>query len=715
LFSGGSGVSDQIFIVSADTIQVYLDGAYRVITTAVFRDPSAWYHIVVSVDTTQATPANRTIVYVNNVQQAGSGTAITQNNNTKINDAVAHYIGRYAASAAEYFNGYMTEIHFIDGQALDPSYFGVVDNLTGVWRPKQVEDMTYGTNGFYLPFSDNTSTTTLGYDQSGNSNNWTLSAGFSVASGANNDSMVDVPTRYGTDTGAGGEVRGNYATLNPLVALSGTRAFSNGNLQVAVTTDNVSTFGNFQIPSSGKWYFEYQITTITAFPMGGLTSENRADVSSSTVVYRSNGDKLIDGTTSAYGATYTTTDIIGVAVDADGGSVTFYKNGSSQGAISYSVAGLFPVFRSNAQPDTFVVNFGQRPWAYAAPSGFKALCTTNLPDPTVVQGDDYFNTVLYTGNDTTQSITGVGFQPDLVWIKNRADTADHRLHDAVRGSSLGLTTNSTAAESDDSSNFTGFTSDGFNLAGISNRYNDSPETFVAWNWKANGAGSSNTAGSIPSTVSANTTAGISIVTYTGNGTAGATVGHGLGVAPRMIFYKLYSTTSSWIVYHASVGATKILVLNSTAAEANSAAFNNTAPSSTVFTLGGTAEGTNDNSMLAYCFAEVEGFSKFGSYTGNGSADGPFVYTGFRPAWIMIKSANSAYDWIVWDTVRNTYNEFTKFLYPNLNIAEAVGSGTADAVSNGFKVRATSVTRNASGGTYIFAAFAENPFKNSLAR
>jgi hypothetical protein len=320
---------------------------------------------------------------------------------------------------------------------------------------------------------------------------------------------------------------------------------------------------------------------------------------------------------------------------------------------------------------------------------------------------------LYTGTGSSQSITGVGFQPDFVWIKERNGAADHGLYDAVRGVQKQLESNNNSAETTESTGLTAFGSDGFTVGSLA-QLNTNNDTYVAWNWNGGGSNATNTSGTITSTVRANTTAGFSIVTYTGNGTAGATVGHGLGVAPRMILYKLYSTTSNWIVYHASVGATKILSLNSTAAEANSVAFNNTAPSSTVFTLGGSFEGTNDNSMIAYCFAAIPGYSEFGSYTGNQSTDGPFVYTGFRPAFILIK-ANHGVNWVIFDTARNTYNLTNIKLFPNVSNAETGAEDSVDVLSNGFKIRSSNNTINDPGMFHIFAAFAESPFKLSLAR
>jgi hypothetical protein len=334
------------------------------------------------------------------------------------------------------------------------------------------------------------------------------------------------------------------------------------------------------------------------------------------------------------------------------------------------------------------------------------------------KSDEYFNTKLYTGNNNvTQTITGVGFQPDLVWIKNRDNVENHYLFDAVRGSGAILNSSSTNAEADLPVNTKPtIASDGFTLTsnGTNDELNFGTRTYVSWNWKANGAGVSNTAGSITSTVSANTTSGFSIVSYTGNGTGGATIGHGLGVTPKMIIIKGTGTTYNWVVGHNSLSTNwgKYLTLSTTdAVETATNVFNDTAPTSSLFSIG-TALGVNTSSSnyIAYCFAEKKGFSKFGSYTGNGSADGPFVYTGFSPAFVMVKRTNTTSDWAIWDTARSTYNVVGDYLLPNTSGAEGNAS-YIDVLSNGFKIRSSSVF-NTTSDSIIYMAFAENPFVTS---
>ncbi len=692
---------------------------YTLTTTQVFRDPSAWYHIVVAFDTTQATATNRIKLYVNGSQVTSFGTANypTQNFNTSVNlSGGTPKIGAIDvdATVSQYFAGYLTEVNFIDGQALTPSSFGETDSNTGVWKPKAYTG-TYGTNGFELFFSDNSNTTaaTLGKDSSGNGNNWTPN-NFSVTAGAGNDSLVDSPTSYGTDTGVGGEVRGNYATWNPIYkdATATTTATSNGNLD----TTGQFAYSTIGFPS-GKFYFECTVGSNNNQFIGVSTNPYAA---ANLRAYNKDGTYYTGSGWIAYGATYTTNDIIGVAIDMDSQTIQFYKNGSSQGqktSIGLSGLTIFPMLYVESS-GSVTANFGQRAFAYTAPSGFKALCTQNLPTPTIgatstTQANDYFNTILYTGTGSSNARTGVGFQPDFVWIKERNAAADHGLYDAVRGVQKQLESNTTTAETTETTGLTAFGTDGFTVGALA-QLNTSGDTYVAWNWKANGAGSSNTAGTITSTVSANTTSGFSIVTYTGTG-ANATVGHGIGTAPQMVICKNRSQSSEWYVYHASLGTNKAIFLEQTAAASTSNLWwNNTAPTSTVFSLGDqTGNNGSGNSIVAYCFAPVAGYSAFGSYTGNGSTDGPFQYLGFAPAFIMLKRTDSTGNWSMYDRARSTRNPDTKVLYPNLSNAEDASTDHFDWLSNGFKMKSTN--QNTNGGTFIYMAFAETPAKFSLAR
>jgi len=330
---------------------------------------------------------------------------------------------------------------------------------------------------------------------------------------------------------------------------------------------------------------------------------------------------------------------------------------------------------------------------------------------TIKKPSDYFNTVLYTGNGSTQSITGVGFQPDWIWVKERSSTSSHQLIDAVRGYNKRLSSNTSDAEAVDSSPYNDFKSidsDGFTI-GSGGAVNENSQTYASWNWLANNtSGSSNTDGSITSTVSVNTTSGFSIVSYTGTG-ANATVGHGLGSTPKFVAIKNRTTTGwSWRTYHVDITPSKRLFLNTTdAATTDTTAFNSTAPTSSVFSVG-TSIGANGSSddMIAYCFSEVKGFSKFGSYVGNGNTDGTFVYTGFKPAFIIVKRTDSTSSWDLYDNKRLGYNVNNYGLFPDLSNAEST-TDKIDILSNGFKMRTTTGGNN-SGATYIYMAFAEEP-------
>ena len=332
---------------------------------------------------------------------------------------------------------------------------------------------------------------------------------------------------------------------------------------------------------------------------------------------------------------------------------------------------------------------------------------------TINKSGDYFNTVTYTGNGSTQNITGVGFQPDLVWAKRRSADGWHFWTDAVRGAGKAIYSNNTDAEftDTDNSDINSFLTDGFSV-GNNADINGNGQTHVGWNWLGANGTASNTDGSITSTVSANTTSGFSIVKYTGNDTAGATVGHGLGAVPKMIIVKRYTDVRSWPVYHHSLGNSNKLYLDLNYASASSTNWNSTTPDSSVFTISEASDvngGGGASDYIAYCFADIKGFSKFGSYTGNGNADGSFIYTGFKPAFLIVKRTDDIGGFKQFDNKRNTFNSLDKNLSADSNSAEDSGSDRLDFLSNGFKIRTTSgAYGGASGGSYIYMAFAEAP-------
>ena len=548
------------------------------------------------------------------------------------------------------------------------------------------------------------------------------------------DSTVDTPTSFGTDTSVGGEVRGNYATLNPLQSSA---TLSNGNLDCTTTSvswqANVGTI--FQ--SSGKWYSEVTVTSIGAGgihigivgPNYSVAAGNYIGNTATSYAYRADGTKYNNGSAAAYGATYTTNDVIGIAMDLDAGSLVFYKNGASQGTAYTSLTGekAFAVsVGSTTGTHSVVFNFGQRAFAYTAPSGFKALCDTNLPAPLTAKPNTVMDVALYTGNGGTQSITGLAFRPDLVWIKARSTSSyNHFLFDAIRDVNNELNSNTTDSEYTRPApgSLTAFNSDGFALntaAGV----NSSGTTYVAWCWDAgtttttiNANAYSAGVPSITSQVRANVSAGFSVVSWTA-GSAPVTMGHGLGVAPQFIIMK--SRTSGavgWQVGHASLGWTKRLFFDTAASDTTIGAWNDTAPTSTVFTVGST--GYQTGNMIAYCWTPVVGYSSVSSYVGNGSSDGPMVYTGFRPKFIMVKRSDASGEpWVIHDSTRDSYNGYSVELYPNSSAAEGgpYSPPIFDFLSNGFKIRSGGATAvNASGGTFIYLAVAESPFQYARAR
>ena len=747
--NNAAGGGDEIGFTNADALQLGTNGGNQIwlVTSQVFRDPSAWYHIVASVDTTQATASNRAKLYVNGVQVTALGTATypTQNaDTTNFNTTSQHLLGGGYVS----LDGYMTEVNFIDGQALDPTYFGEYNEDTGVWQPIKYTG-TYGTNGFYLNFSDNTSTTTLGYDTSGNGNNWTAN-NISLTSGVTYDSMTDVPTLTSEDAA-------NYATLNPLDKYSSTIGTSEANLKLISTSGGAyqqirNTFGM----SSGKWYMEWVLVSQgTAGRTGASLVKSNSPLSGAagsdlySWVYHATGSAYFNNTTIALSTgALALGDLVMYAFDVDTGSFWMGKNGTwaNSGNPTTGANPLYTGLTADAfffggwaynTSDVVAMNFGQRPFAYTPPAGFKSLNTYNLPDSTIVDGGEYFNAVLWTGDGSeTRSITDTNFQPDMVWMKLRTGTTQvTQVYDSVRGvgGGKGLSTAETYAEGTMNGGYldsdygyissldaSGFSVNDGAVATTGGWVNYASRLYVAWNWKANGSGVSNTDGSITSTVSANTTAGFSIVTYTGNynGSSGTgTLGHGLNTTPSLIIIKNRDSAYDWAVGHSSVGWTQAGLLNLNNAFGPSLYFNSTAPTASVFSVG-QSNITNQNlsSHVAYCFADVEGYSKFGSYTGNGSADGPFVYTGFRPAFLIVKRTDSTAAWNMRDSERNPNNPLTLAIYANESSAESDWSlYPTDLLSNGFKVRTNAGGTNASGGTYIYMAFADNPFKNALAR
>jgi len=858
------------------------------------RDTSAWYHIVVAIDTTQGTSSNRVKFYFNGVQATSysNTTYPSQNAELNFNKNVAQSFGLSDSGPDVYF----AEINFIDGQQLTPSSFGETDAITGQWNPKKYVG-SYGTNGYYLNFSDNSGTTatTLGKDSSGNGNNFTPN-NFSVSAGAGNDSVEDTPTN-------------NFPTINPLDGGSNA-LLTNGNLTFKANSSNSGNFNAFYSSfamRSGKWYMEVTIVNqnsgSNSIQFGIASYKYKRDstnqngypgTSGLTFINTNNSNSgsrkgVVDG--SAIGSSISlsaTNDVYGVAFDADNKKVYFYKNGSAEGESSgYNVTdvgtGDFFFFATlrystgsgySGGDSTLAINYGQRAFSYTPPTGYKALCSANLPDPTILLPNKHFGTLLYSagssnGTFTFTDSTAVDFLPNWTWIKCRTAGENHYVMDSVRGNvdidsasdSKWLIPNSNLAEGNGGGSLAGTTvssiQNGIKIVETSIGSGEiyfTNRNYVTWNWNAgatdgktytvkvvsdggnkyrfddfgtsavtldlaeggtyifdgsdssmashpiklsetsNGThgggssyntgvtylldgasvtesayvsgyasattrqlkivvaasaptlyyychyhsgmggqantnstlGSSNFDGSIQSTAKVNQTAGFSIVTYTGNATSGATVGHGLGVAPKVFIVKERGNANNWTVYHQSLGSTGsgdtyvlFLDLNSDKGGGFAGGFNNTAPTSSVFSLGNSIE-TNRSSgnFITYCFSEVAGYSKFGSYTGNGSSDGTFVFTGFRPAWVMLKRSSSGVfaSWAILDNKRDPVNVTSRGLFANSTTAEASSTlRNVDFLSNGFKLKTNHNNINGSGGEYIYLAFSESPFKNARAR
>ena len=694
--------------------------------TQLFRDPSAWYHLVLVYDSSNATSSDRVRMYVNGsrITAFSSATYPTSSQTSVVNSVTTHNI-----STSPYgVDGYLTEINFIDGQALTPSSFGSTNAITGVWQPAKYTG-TYGTNGFYLNFSDNSNNTatTIGKDYSGNSNNWTPN-NISVTAGATYDSMTDVPTLTSATTA-------NYAVLNPLATSGTSITLSNGNLYATYAAAGWATAeSTMAMNASGKYYFEFTKTDTSSqmvgiMPFTGSTTSFVGNDANGYGYFSANGYLYNNaGGSITFGATWTNGDVIGIAFDASTGKLWFSKNNTWQAsgdpsagtspAATASTAYTYVAGFSTNGSGVGTVNFGQRPFTYTPPTGYVALNTYNLPASTITNGAAYMAATLYSGNASTQSITntvnGVSFQPDFVWAKARNNAFSHKLFDSVRGIYQKLSSESTSAEATETAQLTAFNSNGFTL-GNDNGINGSGSTFVGWQWKAGTTSASNTNGSITSTVSVGATQGFSVVTYTGTG-ANATVGHGLGVAPSMVIVKVRNAVDGWFVYNKEIGNTKYLRLNTTDAASTFNLWQNTSPTSSVFSIA-TDPTVNYSgyTYVAYCFSAVAGYSAFGSFVANGSADGPFVHLGFRPRFVMFKDATTAGGyWEIHDTSRSTYNATTARLWPNVSSAEATGADI-DFLSNGFKVRTTDGTVNNSGSTVIYMAFAESPFKFANAR
>lgn len=696
-------------------------------TDQVFRDPSAWGHIVYSIDVTQSTNTEKVKLYYNGtlIENFSNTTNSNSTNDTRVNSTVEHSIGRSSLYTVNWRASLqLADINFIDGLALTPSDLGEYDD-NGVWQPKKY-DGNYGTNGYHLKFNDNSSNAALGTDSSGNNNNWTP-FNLSVASGTDNDSLLDTPTNYTSDTTNPG---GNYYTMNPLLKNSSTNML-NGNLQV--TFSGVQSAYGFGFPS-GKWYFECDVSGGATIGIANAYDKNFTSTGSlysnlvTSYSYNSSGQK-VEGpsvSSSSYGDSFVSRDIIGVAFDSGAGTLEFYKNGTSQGVAFTGITGTYlPAISSNGGSHFF--NFGQRPFTHTPPTDYKALVSTNFSDPTILDGSTAMDVKLWSGNSAARDITGYAFSPDFVWGKSRSNTNSHWLMDTIRGAGQRIISNSTAVEDVKTDILSAFNSDGFTL-GTNDESNETGRTYVGWAWDAGETTTTHSVGSIssspdkPSIASstrANLTSGFSVVTWTGNNTANATVSHGLNTAPDLVIIKSRDTVTDWHTYLRVLDETGQyqVYLNKTNGSTDFGApfFN---ADSNVITLAAASPGINGNGTdyVAYCFSSVEQYSSIGKYIGSGTVDGPYVYTGMRPRWIMFKRTSSTGSWRIHDTERETYNVQDSLLFPNETTIETSNSQyRIDILSNGFKIRNANSNFNNTNNNYFYVAFAEHPFKNSRAR
>ena len=697
IFEAGSGsgyngsalyYSDEKFGWIYDTGPTF----YASTTNNLFRDCSAWYHVCFHVDTTQGTADERLKVYVNS-EFNGFNSYPPQNLDFHLNNNIAHSFGRRTHQNDNYISAYFAEIHFIDGSIVTPYNFAETDTTTGQWIPKEYEGGNYGTNGFYLNFSDNSDTTatTLGKDYSGQGNNWTPN-NFSVAAGTGDDSSEDTPTN-------------NYCTLNSQSHRNLT-APTNGQLDLVIPNAAVNHhgWGTFEV-TSGKWYWEctYVATSHSSGKLLFVGIGNHNDNSDVRAVRAGDGELVPN--TGTIEAEWTTGDIVMVALDYDNSKWYLGKNGSwflsgdpvnGTGYVHNNLTSTKPLspkfYNATANGNQSIsVNFGARGFTYTPPTGFKALCTKNLPTPTIKNGTDYFNTVLYTGNDGSQNID-VGFQPSAFWVKNRDSTYNHAWTNFVTNTYLypNLTDDEGAIGSAISQ-----LSNGFNLDTTSNVFNNNGDDYVAWAWKESA------------------TAGFDIVSFTpSSGTN--TYSHGLGVKPDFIIFKSRESAANWDVYSSALTAEYKLYLNDDSAKIDSGFMSDTEPTSSVFSFNPGNQDGNDH--IAYCFSNVKGYLKAGSYTGNANANGPFVYTGFKPAMVFGKDASGADNWWIFDNKRNTSNVVKNRIFPSLNNVEgAVNADSLDFVSNGFKIRGSGNFMNENNNTFVYIAFAETPFKYATAR
>ena len=728
---GGQGFELQF--ENTNKLWLYQNNTYNQKTTAVYRD-IGWYHILVSFDTSQATASDRVKLWVNGEQVTNFSTATYNPQNTKIlgltglmTGAETMRIGNYNNTVADYyyFNGYVAQACMLESISIQQGDYAVSDFL---------DTYTFGVNGSqYVPKADAdiaalataaggnsfclTTAIGDGTDASGNGNNFTPTSMSDAANGSSNTPSNSIAIWNPLDIGNGGSFvvsEGGQTTSNASASQHGMAYAS-----------QAFTY---------KTYIEYEITDatnpfvgISDYSLGNPTAESVGNNTYSWSYFTGGNYIFHSGTNGGgIGLTVSDGDIFMMAFDPETYQLWFGVNGTWVGDPSAGTGATYTVDASNSyvaaisalDGGSVTTRFDPELWSYTAPTDFKGLRQQDKPTPDY-QGIDYFNPILYTGNDSTNAITGVGFQPDLVWIKNTSSATSHSLYDAVRGVQKQLESDNTSAETTETTGLTAFGSDGFTVGSLA-QVNGNTNKLMGWSWLAGGAGASNTDGSITSTVSKAAADHFSIVTYTGTGAA-ATVGHGLGGVPDLIMVKNRGTTGNWATQSSETSySTNVfyLDLSNNFATAGVNVWNNTDPTSSVFSVGLAADtNASTNTYGAYCFRNVPGVCKIGSYKGNGSSDGPYIPLGFTPSWLMVKSIQGTYgtEWFMYDLTRRnslqTYaggNANSDLLYANHSSAGSRYASTAgvDFIADGFKIRGTGTDLNYSGTKFLYIAIAD---------
>ena len=712
----GSGNNDQIYFSAGNVLVIQEEGNNRLVSDQLFRDSGAWYHFLFAYDLGNGTNAYKLRVYLNGEEITSWSTDTRSSYGSTsplMNAAVQHTIGDHdngPTAHIDFYDGYFAECNFVDGTVLTPAMFGETNSTTGQWIPKEFTG-TYGDNGFLLAFQDSSA---LGDDTSGEGNDFT-SSGLAAA-----DQVVDTPTD-------------NFCTWNPVnpqPAASNTMVLSDGNLNVVQgSTANQNVLSTHQL--HGKQYVECKligssnaggtrqaigvIEENTVLASGSMPNGSDTFSGMAFPLLVSYSDGTGDPAEPDYGA-LANGETLGFAISEDdgkfwcrvndgdwlGGGDPETTSSTPTGTFSNITTGQWVVGCYNAS-DNNTSDFGQLGYAYTAPSGYETVSTSKLSAPTIADPSAYFQPTIYTGDGASSLAVVQGgnsqFEPNLVWIKNRdADSDRQLLTDSVRGVEKSLYSSSTSAEVSYPDGLESFTSTGFTV-GSDVEFNTNTEKYVAWQWLESA------------------TPGFDIVSYDGTG-VNRTVSHNLGVKPDMMVFKRLDGTQNWPVYHSFVTATGRLILDLNHAEYDDNSFwNDTEPTSSVFTLGNDGAANGDGqTQIGYLWAGVDGFSKFGSFIGNGDTDGPFVWCGFRPAYILIKSAIGATEnWVTHDNQRGPYNVIAARLEPNNDDDEATNIDAVDFLSNGFKLRTTDGMWNGDGNTFVFAAWAETPFKTANAR